>query len=167
MKTRFFTNISHEFRTPISLILGPLQEMRAGTLKGDQKPVLELMIRNGERLLRLINQLLDLSKLEVGKMKLQTCETDLVQFVGDIAASYESLAANKKIKYVFVAEFKELIAYVDQEKMETVVHNLLSNAFKFAPENGEIVVSLDVFEKKWVTISVRDNGIGIPRGSTR
>jgi DNA-binding response OmpR family regulator/two-component sensor histidine kinase len=136
--------------------------MYNGTFKGDQKSVLAVMMRNGQRLLRLINQLLDLSKLEVGKMTLHTAPIDLVQFIREIASSYESLAADKKIRYFFYPELQELMVYIDQEKIEKVVHNLLSNAFKFTREGGEVILNLKVQEKQWASISVKDTGIGIP-----
>ena len=104
VKTNFFANISHEFRTPITLIQGPLKEMYKGTFKGDQRSVIGVMLRNVQRLSRLINQLLDLSKLEAGKMKLHASPVDLVQFLNEIASSYESIAADKKIKYFFYPE---------------------------------------------------------------
>ena len=161
LKTRFFTNISHEFRTPITLILGPLKEMYKGTFKGDQRSVIGVMLRNAQRLSKLINQLLDLSKLEAGKMKLRSSPVDLVQFLKEITSSYESFAADKKIKYFFYPEVTELIAYIDAEKIEKVVHNLLSNAFKFTKEDGEVIINLKA-EEKHFSISVKDTGIGIP-----
>jgi signal transduction histidine kinase/DNA-binding response OmpR family regulator len=159
LKTRFFDNISHEFRTPITLILGPLKEMYNGTSKEDPKTVLGPVIRNGQRLLRLINQLLDLSKVEAGKMVLQTTQVDLVQFLKEIASSYESLAANKRIKYFFYPEVQELMVYIDPEKIEKAVHNLLSNALKFTKE-GEVILYLKV-EDNYAVINVKDTGIGI------
>ncbi len=114
LKTRFFANISHEFRTPITLILGPLKDLYSKANSEDQKTVFGTMMRNGQRLMRLINQLLDLSKLEAGKMGLQTTKTDLVQFLREIVSSYESLAADKKIKYLFYPEAQELKIYLDQ-----------------------------------------------------
>lgn len=164
LKTRFFTNISHEFRTPLTLILGPLKDMHHGTFKGDVKQVLPVMIRNGQRLLRLINQLLDLSKLEVGKMELHPKPMDLVRFLRETASSYESQAAEKKIKYFFYPEVQQLTAYADPEKLEKVVHNLLSNAFKFTKEQGEVILNLKLQEKQWAAITVQDTGVGIPKG---
>ena len=120
------------------------------------------MMRNGQRLLRLINQLLDLSKLEAGKMVLQANQTDLVQFLKEVVSSYESLAADKKIKYFFYPEAQELNMYLDNEKIEKVIHNILSNAFKFTKENGEVILYLKVENNQHVVISVRDTGIGIP-----
>ena len=161
LKSQFFANISHEFRTPITLILGPLKEMYNETFKGDQKPVVASMMRNGQRLLRLINQLLDLSKIESGKMELHFSPIDLVQFLREISSSYESLATSKKIKYLFYPEVQELIVFVDRDKIEKVIHNLLSNAFKFTKEGGEIIVNLKT-EAKQAVILVKDSGIGIP-----
>ncbi len=161
MKSRFFANISHEFRTPLTLILGPLKALQEGTLTGDPKAVFAVMSRNAQRLLRLINQLLDFSKLEAGKMQLQTTQTDLVLLLRHIVSAYESLATEKKIKYFFYAEVEELIMQLDQEKVATIIHNLLSNAFKFTPAGGEIILHLKV-EEPWATITVKDTGIGIP-----
>ena len=119
------------------------------------------MIRNGQRLLRLINQLLDLSKLEAGKMTLQVTRTDLVQFLRDVASSYESLAKDKRIRFTIHADMPELHAYLDDEKIEKVIHNILSNAFKFTNENGEVDLYLKE-ENKHAVISIKDTGIGIP-----
>ncbi|MEX2235117.1 MAG: two-component regulator propeller domain-containing protein [Cyclobacteriaceae bacterium] len=161
VKSRFFANISHEFRTPITLILGPLKDLYNGKSKEDPKSILGPVIRNGQRLLGLINQLLDLSKIEAGKLKLHTSPTDLVEFLREIASSYESLAAGKKIKYFFYPEVEVLIAYIDAEKMEKVVHNLLSNAFKFTKSEGEIILNLKV-DNNHCSMAVKDTGIGIP-----
>ena len=135
--------------------------MYKGTFKGDQRSVIGVMLRNAQRLSKLINQLLDLSKLETGKMKLHTSPVDLVQFLKETAASYESIADDKKIKYFFYPEVSELTAYIDAEKIEKVVHNLLSNAFKFTKEGGKVILNLKA-EGKQCSISVKDTGIGIP-----
>ena len=164
LKTRFFTNISHELRTPLTLMLGPLKAMYEGTFQGDSKPVFGLMVRNGQRLLRLINQLLDLSKLEVGKMELYLKPIDMVQFLRETAASYESQATERKIKYFFNPEVQQLVVHADPEKLEKVVHNLLSNAFKFTREGGEVILNLKLQGKQGVAITVQDTGVGIPEG---
>ena len=162
VKTNFFANISHEFRTPITLILGPLKEMYNGTFRGDQKPTLGVMMRNGQRLLRLINQLLDLSKLEVGKMSLQASQTNLVQVLKEIASAHESWAKEKKIKFTLYFEMEELILFIDVEKIEKIMHNILSNAFKFTKENGEVILHLKAENNLQAVISIKDTGIGIP-----
>ena len=161
VKTNFFSNISHEFRTPITLLLGPLKDLYDHSTSYDQRSLFGTMLRNAQRLLRLVNQLLDLSRLEAGKMKLHAAETDLVQFLKEMVCSYESLAIEKHIKFVFYPQVEELIVYVDQEKMEKVVHNLLSNAFKFTGEGGEVFLNLKVADKH-AMIMVKDTGIGIP-----
>ena len=160
VKTRFFTNISHEFRTPLTLILGPLKEMHQEKFNGDTKSAVATMLRNGQRLLRLINQLLDLSKIEAGKMELHPSRVDMVELLRQAAASYESLAREKQIKFFFYSEEHELIANVDSEKIEKVVHNLLSNAFKFTTTDGEVILSVKVVNKD-CAIAVKDTGIGI------
>lgn len=161
LKSRFFANISHEFRTPITLILGPLEDLYKKASSDDQKSVFGTMLRNSQRILRLINQLLDLSKVDAGKMKLRASRTDLVQFLREIASSYESLATDKQIRYFFYPEVRELVAFIDQEKIEKVVHNLLSNAFKFTKGGGEVILNLKVGDKQSAWISVSDTGIGI------
>ena len=160
LKSRFFANISHEFRTPLTLILGPLKDHYQQLSNPDQKNVIGSVIRNGQRLQRLINQLLDLSKVEAGKMELHAFYLDLVQLLREITSSYESLAKEKKIRYFFYPEVMELMIYADEEKIEKVIHNLLSNAFKFTKEGGEIILNLKIYEKAAV-ISVSDSGIGI------
>ena len=143
-------------------MVSPLKEMYGGKFKGDLKSTYGIMLRNGNRLLRLINQLLDLSKLEAGKMQLNSTVIDLVEFLREIAAAYESMAANKNIKYSFDSDVARLPILADDEKLEKVFHNLLSNAFKFTKEGGEISIRLSVAENKQAVISVSDTGIGIP-----
>ena len=162
LKSRFFANISHEFRTPITLVLGPLKDHYKQLSNPEQKNMIGSVIRNGQRLQRLINQLLDLSKVEAGKMKLHTSYIDLIELLRELVASYESLAKEKNIRYFFYPEVKELMVYVDLEKMEKIMHNLLSNAFKFTQEGGEVILNLRAAEKS-VLISVSDSGIGIPK----
>ena len=161
LKTRFFTNISHEFRTPITLIQGPLNEMYNNTTDERERSVIGMMLRNAKRLGRLINQLLDLSKLEAGQMILHATPVELVQFLREVASSYESLAKSKNIIYSFHSEVTELMVCLDADKMEKVVHNLLSNAFKFTRAGGEVTINLKMEGGKCI-IQVKDTGIGIP-----
>lgn len=161
LKSRFFANISHEFRTPITLVLGPLKDIQKQLTNPEQKTLIGSVIRNGQRLQRLINQLLDLSKVEADKMKLNASYADLVQLLREIASSYESVAREKNIRYFFYPEVQELMMYINEEKTEKVIHNLLSNAFKFTKDGGEIILNLKINEKNAV-IAVSDSGIGIP-----
>jgi signal transduction histidine kinase/DNA-binding response OmpR family regulator len=172
MKSRFFANISHEFRTPLTLILGPLEQMLAQTHPGsvkEQKKKLKLMIRNSKRLLNLINQLLDLSKFESRKMKLKTCRQNIIPFLRGILAAFETLADQTELDLQFHTEEKNITLYFDPEKLEKVFANLLSNAIKFTPGGGRITVSVtkntaaeDNFPAGSVDIVVRDTGSGIP-----
>lgn len=170
LKSTFFANISHEFRTPLTLIISPLEQMLAGTFKGDFKKYYGLMHRNGVRLLQLVNQLLDLSRLESGKMKLEASESDLTSFIKAVAYSFESLAARKQIDYTVSAPEAAFQTFFDKDKLEKILSNLLSNAFKFTPENGEVFFKAAISELpesgnsdlRKLTITVRDSGLGIP-----
>jgi signal transduction histidine kinase/ligand-binding sensor domain-containing protein/DNA-binding response OmpR family regulator len=142
MKSRFFANISHEFRTPLTLILGPIQKWREHTRDDEEKKDLGMAERNAHRLLRLINQLLDLSKLEAGGMKLQAAPGNIVSFVKGIAYSFESSAGRRGITLTVEADADEIELYFDRDKLDKVFVNLLSNAFKFTPEGGRVSVSL-------------------------
>ncbi len=139
VKDRFFFNMSHEFRTPLTLVLGPLHDLLAGS-DGEISPGLRrkllVMQRNGQRLYRLIRQLLDLSKLEVGRMPLQARERDLVAFIRHILLSFSPAADRRGITLTFRADVKELPVFIDTDKLEHVVTNLLSNALKFTSEHG-------------------------------
>jgi signal transduction histidine kinase/AraC-like DNA-binding protein/AmiR/NasT family two-component response regulator len=171
LKSRFFTNISHEFRTPLTLIIGSVKQMLAGDFIGNFKEQYRMIIRNGERLLKLINEILDLSKLESGQMKLQVVETDIVQFLKGIVLNFSPLADRKKVTLKFKSTEDELIGYVDHDKLEKIVTNLLSNAFKFTPEEGKIIVSISPLvppllrgdaEGRGVEIKISNTGPGIP-----
>jgi len=146
IKSRFFANISHEFRTPLTLILGPLEQMIAacGEKEKETKRKLTLMLRNAQRLFRLINQLLELSKLESGKMKLQAVKTNIVSFLKGIADSFRFMAHQKELDLLFHAEteVEDIILYIDPRKMEDIMSNLLINAIKFTPPGGEITVNV-------------------------
>jgi len=144
MKSRFFANISHEFRTPLTLILGPLEEFKSKINDRDSQNKLTIIQRNALRLQNLINQLLSLSKLETGKMKLQVRERDAIPLVRGYVQSFESLAKQKGIELVFKAQRDGIPLWVDQDKLETILFNLLSNAFKFMGGGGRIVVKIAV-----------------------
>jgi signal transduction histidine kinase/ligand-binding sensor domain-containing protein/DNA-binding response OmpR family regulator len=140
MKSRFFANISHEFRTPLTLILGPIERMISGELQENLHEQYKLIRRNGKRLLQLINQLLDLSKLESDKLKLKTRATDIIHMINGLVQAFESLAAQKNITLNFKSEIDSQEIYLDVDKFEKIINNLLFNAFKFTPENGNIEI---------------------------
>ncbi|UCH96157.1 MAG: response regulator [Candidatus Aminicenantes bacterium] len=167
IKSHFFANISHEFRTPLTLITGPLEQMLSSPQEdeGEQKKKMRLMLRNSRRLLSLINQLLDLSKFESGKMKLQACQQNIVSFLKGIVESFDSLAAQNELDLKFHSQEKDITLYFDAEKIEKAVCNLLINAIKFTPPGGKITVTLHVKKDMppgFLEISVCDSGIGIP-----
>ena len=167
VKSRFFVNLSHEFRTPLTLILGPLRDAIDGvhgTFDPEFQQRLQSMRRNGQRLHRLINQLLDLAKLEAGGLHLHARESNLVQFVRTLVLSFSSRAERENKMLQFEAEADSLLVYFDREKMERIVFNLLSNAFKFTPAQGKIRVAVrevSIDEQPHAQIAVKDTGQGI------
>ena len=162
LKSNFFANISHEFRTPLTLIIGPIKDL-INTEKDLQKQEnLNNIHRNADMLYGLVNQLMDLSKLEAGKMKLNTCEKDIVPIIKSLVQSFESLAERKKITLTFQSDKDEIILFIDVEKIEKIVINILSNAIKFTKEGKQIKVSLELVNEK-VEIIISDEGIGIPK----
>jgi signal transduction histidine kinase/DNA-binding response OmpR family regulator len=172
VKSRFFTNISHEFRTPLTLIMGPLEQMLSGDIedKTEQEKKLALMLRNSHRLLGLINQLLELSKFESGKVKLQACRQNIILFLRGTVAAFEPLTNKHELDLTFHAEEESITLYFDPEKLEEVIFNLLSNAVKFTPMGGKITVAVTKnltkeasFPSGWLEISICDTGPGIPR----
>ena len=144
MKSRFFANISHEFRTPLTLILGPTEKLISKFHDEEIKQETGIIKRNANRLLDLINQLLDLSRLEAGKLELKASKSNIVSFIKGITMSFESVAERKDITLKVKAEQENIELYFDKEKMTKIMTNLLSNAFKFTPEGGEITVSLSL-----------------------
>jgi signal transduction histidine kinase/DNA-binding response OmpR family regulator len=170
VKSRFFANISHEFRTPLTLIMGPLEQMLAKSHNQEQKKKLKLMLRNSQRLLNLINQLLELSKFDNGKVKLQACRQNIIPFLKGITASFEPVINNNQLDLIFHAEEDNITLYFDPEKLEKVILNILSNAVKFTPPGGKIIFAISIspseqesFPPGSVNISVSDNGPGILR----
>ncbi len=168
MKIKFFTNISHEFRTPLSLIISPLNKLLKEA-KEPEKQHLNLIFRNAKRLLILVNQLLDFRKIEVGQIKLNLAPYDIVNFSKDICLSFLDIAQNKNIKLNFRSNKEIMEVYFDGDKLEKILLNLLSNAFKFTPDNGNINFQLNVNENNPtnnnqvdIEIIVKDSGIGIP-----
>ena len=167
MKSEFFANISHEFRTPLTLILGPIEQLISKLYDKSDKEKLTTIQRNAVRLKNLISQLLNLSRLEAGKLKLKASKTDIVKMIGLYMQSFESLAKQNDINLKFQADRDKLFVYVDKNKMEQIMNNLLSNAFKFTDRGGEIIVyvTYPVISKEGkesVSIKITDNGRGIP-----
>ena len=162
LKSRFFTNISHEFRTPLTLILGPVKQLFEKIKNEKIKSELSLIHRNARKLLELVNQLLDISKLESGNMKLQTNPQNIVSFVKALVMSFTSYAERKKITLKFNSVEDKIIVYFEKDKIEKIITNILSNAFKFTADGGKIEANVSR-NKKYVDISISDTGIGIPK----
>jgi signal transduction histidine kinase/DNA-binding response OmpR family regulator/ligand-binding sensor domain-containing protein len=167
LKFRFFTNISHEFRTPLTLIISPVEKMLRETKSDEEKTMLSIVQRNAYGLLDLINQLLDFRKLDAQKDTLNLSVGDVIAFIKDICYSFTELANRKNINFSFSTSVPEIRMEFDSEKLRKIVFNLLSNAFKFTPVNGKIEVTLGLVQqmnddKKLLKISVSDTGIGIP-----
>lgn len=166
IKTQLYANITHEFRTPLTVIIG-----MANQVKNDPKAHLDtgmdMIIRNGENLLNLVNEMLDLSKLEDGKMTLNLVNGDVIRFLRYIVESFQSLAASQQKQFHFLADTDELLAAYDAEKIRQIITNLLSNALKFTPSSGNVYVSISKEEKEeddvvMMVLKVKDTGIGIP-----
>jgi signal transduction histidine kinase/ligand-binding sensor domain-containing protein/DNA-binding response OmpR family regulator len=167
MKFRFFTNISHEFRTPLTLIISPVEKLLREAKSDDEKSLLSIIHRNANGLLELVNQLLDFRKLDVQKDTLNLSVGDVVAFIKDICYSFTELANRKAINFSFSTSVSELRMEFDPEKLRKVISNLLSNAFKFTPNNGKIDVTIGLVQqlnnqKQLLKITVADSGIGIP-----
>jgi signal transduction histidine kinase/DNA-binding response OmpR family regulator/ligand-binding sensor domain-containing protein len=164
VKTSFFTNISHEFRTPLTLIKGPVQNI-LDRYKDDPKlqEQLKLVQRNSDLLLKLINQLLDLAKLESGSLKVEKTEGDVFSFVRAIASSFESFARQKNVSIQVNVPEGSCDALFDKDKVETILINLINNAVKFTPSGGSVIITASLSPNaQGLVFSVRDTGIGIP-----
>jgi len=167
-KLRFFTNISHEFRTPLTLIMGPTENLLKKKDFSNAKIVrddLSLIFRNEKRLYRLINQLLEIRHVETGTLKLSVKKNDIVGFLREIHGLFNQLAEKKHIDFQFYSEQESIPMYFDADKIEKILYNLLSNAMKYAPEDGTVSMSI-LLERKQnaqelLNLSISDNGPGI------
>lgn len=160
IKLRFFTNISHELRTPLTLIVGPIEKILQKQLSQEIQEDLMLVKENANRMLKLVNQLLDFRKVQNQKMKLKVSEVDLSVFIPIVMNNFKELSIRHNIDFCFETETEHLKIWVDQDKLETILFNLIANAFKFTPSGKSIVLTLKE-EKNKVCIRVRDEGIGI------
>ncbi|MGH9868689.1 MAG: ATP-binding protein [Candidatus Polarisedimenticolia bacterium] len=161
-KTAFFSNVSHEFRTPLTLMLGPIEDLLAERVRdgGRDHELLEVVHRNGQRLLRLVNTLLDFSRIEAGRIQASYDPIDLASFTADLASSFRSACERAGLDLNVSCPALPEAVYVDREMWEKIVLNLLSNAFKFTFQ-GEIAVTLRALDRA-VALEVRDTGTGIP-----
>ena len=161
IKLRFFTNISHELRTPLTLIAGPVEQvLKNDKLPADAREQLVVVERNTNRMLRLVNQILDFRKIQNKKMKMQVQRLDIVPFVRKVMDNFEAVAEEHRIDFLFQTEKEHLYLWVDADKLEKIVFNLLSNAFKYTP-NGKMITVFIREDENTVSIGVQDQGIGI------
>ena len=161
IKLRFFTNISHELRTPLTLIAGPVEQvLKNDRLPADAREQLVVVERNTSRMLRLVNQILDFRKIQNKKMKMQVQRVDVVPFVRKVMDNFEAVAEEHRIDFLFETEKEHLYLWVDADKLEKIVFNLLSNAFKYTP-NGKMITIFIREDEEIVSIGVQDQGIGI------
>lgn len=161
LKIKFLTNLSHEFRTPISLIVGPVEKMIVDEPNKEKREQLGLVKRNARRLLNLVNQLLDFRKLEENESKLHLAEGDIVACIKDVADSFKDVSESKHIRFNFSSALGYCHTMFDQDKIERILFNLLSNAFKFTGKGGEIRVRLEQESTEKLKIVVSDTGIGM------
>ena len=172
MKSHFFANLSHEFRTPLTLIRGPVEDVyhqRYGEVSGKARKQLGGALRQVDRLRKLIDELLDLARLEKEKLKLQACRGELNRFLRRIVDSFMATSRSRNIRLEFQTDTQDIYLFFDREKLENVMNNLISNALKFTPDGGRITVSVkDATQEDkdrgcstFVTIRVSDSGMGI------
>lgn len=168
MKIKFFTNVSHEFRTPLSLIITPIERLMQAS-RGLEVKQYELIHRNARRLLNLVNQLLDFRKLEEHELHVNKAPGDIIQFIKALSFSFSDIAETKRINLMFKSPVESFNTVFDHDKIERILFNLLSNAFKFTPEGGTVQVAIDMpeydehHEKKVIQLKVIDTGIGIEK----
>lgn len=170
-KLQFFINISHEIRTPMTLIINPLEKLLAEKKGGEVQKTYLMIYRNAQRILRLINQLMDIRKLDKGQMFMKFRETDMVGFIDDVMLTFSYMAQKKKVHFVFEHAMPQLKVWVDMNNFDKILMNIFSNAFKYTPEQGEITVTLSTGRdatrkdplKEYFEITVTDNGIGLDR----
>jgi len=180
MKLKFFTNISHEFRTPLTLISWPLKRLiDAQNITKEQREELEVVNRNSNRLLQLINQIVDLRKIEKGKSKLNIAKIDLIEFITEIQQGFSFEAKSRQIDFILDSSFSSLEIEADKEKLDTIIYNLLSNAYKYLPEKGQVKITVnkeltttsksyinqlsfgEIGSDDYIVIMVEDTGSGI------
>ncbi len=168
-KLRFFTNVSHEFRTPLTLIINPIEKLLREFDTYNRSFIenqLRLIHRNARRLIYLVDQVIDFRKLDRRVIKLQVAESDIIEFLQDIFSCFNDLAGQHSIDYQFTTETNHLIAWFDADKLEKIIVNLLSNAFKYSKDEGKIYLhvttKIDESGKNSVSIKITDTGTGIP-----
>lgn len=169
LKFKFFTNISHEFKTPLSLILSPLEKLIKSPVYNDYKSILDIMNKNANNLLNMVNEILDFRKFDLNKMALNISRGNIIEFTKDVCLSFSSMASEKSVELIFTSYLQELQMDFDKEKMQKIITNLISNAFKYT-EEGNITISIGIQEQPHpeketspalMSLKVSDTGSGI------
>lgn len=166
-RLQFFMNISHEVRTPITLIINPLEKFLRESPPDSRLDTYRLMYRNAQRILRLINQMMDIRKIDKGQMVLKFRETDLIGFIYDIIQTFGYQAEKRNMSVRFEHEMPQLKIWLDLENFDKVLMNIFSNAFKFTPDGGQIVIRTDLLDEgRKVAVTISDTGVGIEKSQT-
>ena len=161
-KLQFFTNVSHEFRTPLTIIRGALERIKGQTIPAEMRQPVVNMDKSVSRMLRLINQLLEFRKMQNNKLRLALEETDVVRYLREIYQNFRDIAENKQITYTFSSQEKSKLIYIDRSHLDKVMYNLLSNAFKYTPSHGQIKCVVHFTAEKMI-VRVEDTGVGVPK----
>ncbi len=165
LKSRFFANLSHEFRTPLMLIKGPIEQLKKGKTDQSYFENIEIIERNSNRLKNLIDQLLELTQLEKASIPLKAKGENLIYLLKIFLSAFDSLAKGKNISLVFESEVENLICWIDKDKFEKIINNLISNAIKFTPESGKVTITVcesSINRKSIVEVKISDTGVSIP-----
>src|SRR5690606_2422492 len=164
LKQRFFTNMSHEIRTPVTLILGGVNRLiKSGTnIKSDHFSAVDTIKKNSDHLLQLVNELLDYKKLEHKELELNVSEENFVKYCEEIYLSFSEIALQKQINFTFRSSLPKIMVWIDKNQFEKVLYNLLSNAFKYTPDSGDITMEIE-YNSNEVFLKISDNGIGMKK----
>lgn len=163
-KLRFFTNISHEFRTPLTIIKGDMDRLKTvDKMSGEMKLPLSSMAKSVERMMRLINQLLEFRKMQNDKLQLALEKTDVIAFLQDIFLNFSNIAEGKHINFMFLPFDKSYEMYVDRNYLDKIIYNLLSNALKYTPSHGDVALRVSLNANQHLLISVEDTGVGVEK----
>lgn len=161
VRVKYLTNLSHEFRTPVSLIIAPVEKLIQQEQSQEKLGQLNLVKRNARRLLNLVNQLLDFRKLEEQEQKINLTEGDIVSFIGEVVESFKDISERREINFAFTSALSRFYTVFDRDKIERILFNLLSNAFKFTPKGGQISLGIDHNPVSGLRIVVADTGVGM------
>lgn len=163
-KLRFFTNISHEFRTPLTIIQGDMERLKTvDKVPGEMKQPLSSMAKSVERMMRLINQLLEFRKMQNDKLQLALEKTDVIAFLQDIYLNFRNIAENKHINFMYLPFDKNYEMYIDRNYLDKITYNLLSNALKYTPSRGDVALRVSLNKNGKLLISVEDTGVGVEK----